>query len=252
MRFSRIVGFLIIGAILGVLLVYLLGWRESPTIALVDANTDSAIFIIRNGQILKWESEAGAFSIVWHNGASPCKQKTISSHKDIFSGKQTATCEVTQAKPHASYSYGIGPYVQPGKAMAAPPPCYGCNFNSGESSNVVPQKLITKVVNPSEVHVSCGDTSPGGIYPDNNKVPAGSTPTLTWFGADGATIGPPTSFKNSDGSSAAVSCPTNGGYTCTFPPGPTGYPIAYSITASGAAPPYCGSGTATETLQAPQ
>jgi len=244
MRFSKIVGYLIVGAILGVLLVYILGWRKTPTIAIVDQETDNASFIIRKGQVLKWESET-PFSIVWLGpGLGPCHDKTINSHKSIFTGKETATCEVIRVLPHTRYFYGIGSNTRLGKSLgAAPPPCYGCSYNSDDLSRAVLQGLTTKAGNPNQVDVSCS----GGVTSfDNSQVPPGLK--LQWFGNDGVTIGAPNTFKNKDGSAAAVTCDSTS-YTCTFPPGPASvYSMTYSINANGDG---CGSNPAQGTLNAP-
>jgi hypothetical protein len=246
MRFPRIVGYLIIGAILGVLFVYALGWRKTPTIALVDGKSDNATFILRKGQILKWESATGdAFSIDWLYGASPCKDLVINSKKDIFTGVETATCEVVQTPPSGvQYVYGIGPPIPPGKAFDQPQtvPCYGCSYGSSDDALSLLKKIVAKTAPPSTVRVSCASTMDKGsvsLYMDPAQVPNPGL-TLTWDRVANITSMDPPVFDASSG----VSCTS---YTCTFPSDASKYPMKYSIavtgTDGGTAPAYCGAGT---------
>jgi hypothetical protein len=250
MRLPRIVGYLILGAILGVLFVYCLGWRKTPILALVNDKSGSADFVLQKGQILKWESANGdPFRIVWQYGVSPCKEGiTIESKKDFFTGIETATCEVVNGPPpHSTYSYAIassrGPLVGPQTV-----PCNGCVYTNNNVSGAV-VKMASRATTDTNVIVSCGsDMATGHVIFDGDSpvlVPVGLT--LTWVGVGNDTIGPPTNFLDPKGNDAGVTCGTNDGYTCTFPSDPSKYPISYSINVTGndktTPPAYCSKGS---------
>jgi hypothetical protein len=229
MRILRIICILLLGVLIGILLLYALGWRRPvAAVWLVDPNPTAAyaVPVLNQGELLKWRGTKGSvpFEIVFPYGG-PCGTGPILSDDKDEPGVQVASCKVGVVNPAQTYRYNVlqQPVVKP---VPIHPygviPCPGCQyFPINPPVSVTPAKILKKTTPYDNVGVGCDeiDKTVDVINPDgSNTYQAIVNQPVIW-----ETVGDTASFTLDFGAAygSTVTCspdPRNpvAGTSCTF------------------------------------